>query len=204
MSFDNRKIAGALLFVGVVQVILLQIICQTVYPNYSVGQQAISDLGNWNLAGNFAAVFSVSAVLFGLFITAGAILVRNELKNRLFVSLLVLVGLCNIGVGVVAEEISRLHGIFFLIMSLAWVAAAILSYRLVKSPFSYLSVGLGTLSLVIFIFSILGEYVSSSWIFGFGIGGMERLSVYPVWLWTIGFGGYLMSVGSTTVQTTKR
>jgi hypothetical membrane protein len=196
MTFKDRKIAGALLFVGVVQVILIQTICQTVYPNYLAGQQAISDLGNWSLAGNWAAVFNVSAVLFGLFISAGAYLVRHELKSKLFVSSLIIVGICNIGLGVVSEEISRVHGILFLVMSVSWMIAAVLSYKFEKSPFSYLSVGLGAFSLAIFILSILGKYGSSSFVFGFGLGGIERLSVYPLWLWTIGFGAYLMNAGT--------
>jgi hypothetical membrane protein len=200
MPFENRKIAGTLLFIGVVQAILLQTICQTVYPNYLAGQQAISNLGNWSLAGNCAAVFNASTVLFGLFISAGAYLVRRELKNKLFVTSLVLVGICNIGLGAVSEEISRVHGILFLIMSVSWVVAAVLSYRFEKSPLSYLSVGLGAFSLVIFMLSILGKYVSSSFVFGLGLGGIERLSVYPLWLWTIGFGAYLMSTSNTTGQ----
>jgi hypothetical protein len=30
---------------------------------------------------------------------------------------------------------------------------------------------------------------------GLGAGGMERMVVYPVLLWSIGFGGYLMAIG---------
>ena len=72
MKSDNRKIAGLLLFVGVAQFILTKIFCETIYPDYLVGQQAISDLGNWGLAGNFAAVFAASSILLGVFIIAGA------------------------------------------------------------------------------------------------------------------------------------
>ena len=204
MDFNKGKIAGLLLFVGVVQVVLFQVVCETVYSGYSVGQQAISDLGNWDLAGNFAAVFNISAVLFGLFIIAGAYFVWQELRNRLFVSLLALAGVCNIGVGVVAEDISpSTHGLIYLIMSVSWVVAAILSGKFEKSPFSYVSIGLGAVSLVMFIFSLLGKYVSSSFVFGFGSGGIERLSVYPLWLWTLGFGAYLMGAYTTVAPTSK-
>ena len=195
MTFGNEKIAGVLLFIGVVQVILFQIVCQTTYSGYNVGQQAISDLGNWSLAGNFAVIFNTSAVLFGLFIVLGAYFLWQKLRNRLFVSLLALAGVCNIGLGVVAEEIfpaTHVHGLFYLIMSVSWAVAAILSYKFIKSPFSFVSICLGAFSLAVFILSFLGEYVSSSFVFGFGLGGVERLSVYPLWLWTLGFGAYLM------------
>jgi hypothetical membrane protein len=198
MASNNEKIAGTLLFVGVVQVILFQVICQTAFPGYSVEQQAISDLGNWSLAGNLAAVFNVSAVLFGLFIIAASYFVWRSLRNRFFSSLLFLVGLCNVGLGVVAEEISLpLHGLIYLIMSVSWVAAAIVSYKFERFPFSYVSVGLGAISLAVFILSLLGKYVSSGFVFGFGLGGVERLSVYPVWLWTLGLGAYLMGKPGT-------
>jgi len=204
MNLDNRKIAGLLLFVGVIQVFLFQIICETVYSGYSVGQQAISDLGNWSLAGNFAAVFNVSAILFGLFITAGAYFVWQGLRNRPFVSLLALVGVCNVGVGVVAEDISSsTHGLIYVIMSVSWTVAAILSYKFEKAPFSYVSIGLGAISLVMFTFSLLEKYAGSSFVFGFGVGGIERLSIYPLWLWTLGFGAYLMGAYSTEAPTWK-
>jgi hypothetical membrane protein len=204
MNLNSGKIAGFLLFVGVVQIILFQVVCETVYPGYNAGQQAISDLGNWGLAGNFAAVFSVSAVLFGLFIVAGAYFVWKGVRNRLFVSLLALAGVCNIGLGVVAEDVSlSIHGLVYLIMVVSWAVSAILSHRLEKFHFSYVSIGLGLFSLVMFFFSLTVKYVGSSLTFGFGLGGIERLTVYPLWLWTLGLGAYLMGANSTVVPTSK-
>jgi hypothetical membrane protein len=105
MNWDNRKIAGLLLFVGVAQFILTKIVCETIYPGYLVGQQAISDLGNWGLAGNFAAVFSASAILLGVFIMAGAYFNGHGSKNRRFTALLAIAGVGNVVVGVVAENV---------------------------------------------------------------------------------------------------
>ncbi len=204
MNFDNKKTAGLLLFVGVVQFVLFMVVCETAYSGYSVGQQVISDLGNWGLAGNFAAVFTISSVLWGAFTIASAYFVRQELRNRLFVILLALTGACNIGVGIVAEDFSLpAHGLIALVMFVSWAVAAIVSCKFEKSPFSYVSLGLGAVSLVMLIFSLLGKYVSSSFVFGFGAGGMERLIVYPLWLWTLGFGAYLMGASSTATSTGK-
>lgn len=50
MNYDDKRIAGLLGFVAGVQIILAIIICEAVYSGYSVGQQYISDLGNWSLA----------------------------------------------------------------------------------------------------------------------------------------------------------
>jgi hypothetical membrane protein len=204
MNWDNRKIAGLLLFVGVAQFILTKIVLETIYPGYLVGQQAISDLGNWGLAGNFAAVFSASAILLGVFIMAGAYFNGHGSKNRCFTALLAIAGVGNVVVGVVAENvIPSVHSIFALIMFASWAVAALLSYKFVKSPFSYVSVTLGAVSLLMLVLSLLGQRVSSSFALGLGMGGMERLVVYPLWLWTLGFGAYLIGESSDTTITGK-
>ena len=203
MNCDNKKIAGLLLFVGVAQFVLVKIVCETIYPGYSVGQQAISDLGNWNLAGNFAAVFAVSAILLGVFIVAGAYFIGQGFKNRRFTALLAIAGVGNVVVGVVAENvIPSIHSLFALVMFVSWAIAAILSYKFLKSPFSYLSVILGGVSLLMLVLSLLVQH-SSSFDLGFGLGGLERLIVYPLWLWTLGFGAYLIGESSDKARTGK-
>ena len=204
MKWNNRKIAGLLLFGGVAQFILTKIVCETIYPGYLVGQQAISDLGNWSLVGNLAAVFATSAILLGVFIIVGANFNGQGSKNRRFTTLLAIAGVGNVVVGVVAENvIPSVHSLFALIMFVSWAVAALLSYKFVKSPFSYVSVALGAVSLLMLVLSLLGQRVSSSFALGLGTGGMERLVVYPLWLWTLGFGAYLIGESSDTTITGK-
>ena len=180
------------------QFVLITVVCETVYPGYIAGQQAISDLGNWNLAGHFAAVFSVSSILFGVLIIAGAYFIGQGFKTRRFSSLLALAGVGNVVVGVVAENIvPAVHSLFALIMFVSWAVAAVVSFRCWKSPFSYLSVALGAFSLLMLAFSLV-QRVSPSFLLGFGLGGVERLIVYPLWLWTLGFGAHLM--GQSTLH----
>jgi hypothetical membrane protein len=198
MNLDNKKIAGLLLFIAVMQFVLITVVCETVYPGYIAGQQAISDLGNWNLAGHFAAVFSVSSILFGVLIIAGAYFIGQGFKTRRFSSLLALAGVGNVVVGVVAENIvPAVHSLFALIMFVSWAVAAVVSFRCWKSPFSYLSVALGAFSLLMLAFSLV-QRVSPSFLLGFGLGGVERLIVYPLWLWTLGLGAHLM--GQSTLH----
>jgi hypothetical membrane protein len=198
MNLDNKKIAGLLLFIAVMQFVLITVVCETVYPGYIAGQQAISDLGNWNLAGHFAAVFSVSSILFGVLIIAGAYFIGQGFKTRRFSSLLALAGVGNVVVGVVAENIvPAAHSLFALIMFVSWAVAAVVSFRFWKSPFSYLSVALGAFSLLMLAFSLV-QRVSPSFLLGFGLGGVERLIVYPLWLWTLGLGAHLM--GQSTLH----
>jgi len=148
MNYDNKRIAGLLIFVGAVQFVLAVIISEAIYSGYCVGQQAMSDLGNWSLAGNSAAIFDVSAILLGLFVIAGAYFIQRGFKNRRFTSLLVMTGVGNVVVGVVAENIFLpVHSVFALVIFVFWAASAIMSYRFEKAPLSYVSVIVGAVTL---------------------------------------------------------
>jgi len=93
------------------------VISEAIYSGYSVGQQQMSDLGDLSKAGNSAAIFDVSAILWGMFIIAGAYFIQRGFKNRLFPSLLVMSGIGWTGVGVVSLNIFLPVHILF-----AWVA----------------------------------------------------------------------------------
>jgi hypothetical protein len=82
----------------------------------------------------------------------------------------------------------------------------ILSYRSIRGPLRYFPVGLGALSLVatfmiFFGYQIAGPCGSCSYDqrldkLGLGLGGWESMIVYPVLVWLIAFGAYLMAKSS--------
>ncbi len=61
-----------------------------------------------------------------------------------------------------------------------------LTYRLTKPPFRFISLALGVLVLVLIGFMIEGID------FGLGAGGIERMIAYPELLWSVALGGYLL------------
>lgn len=192
MNYDNKRIAGLLFFVGTVQFVLAVVISEAMYSSYSVGQQAMSDLGNWSLAGNSAAIFDVSIFLLGVFVFVGAFFIQRIFKNRLFSSFAVLIGVGCIGVGLVAENVHLpLHSIFALVVFVFGAAAAIMSWKFEKPPLSYISVILGAVTLSALVLFIVGQG-SSVFYLGLGLGGMERLIIYPAILWQLAFGAYLI------------
>jgi hypothetical membrane protein len=198
MNYDNKRIAGLLGFVACVQIILAIIICEAVYSGYSVGQQYISDLGNWSLAGNYAAIFNVSIIFAGALGIASAYFIQQAFKNRLFTSLLMINTFCNILIGVFAEDISMpMHGISALIGLIFGLGATFMSSRFVKSPLSYAPIILGGVTLLAIVLQGSGFYL------GLGLGGIERLEIYPYLLWVLGFGAYLIGESSNTTLTSK-
>jgi hypothetical membrane protein len=198
MNYDSKRIAGLLGFVGFVQIILAIIICEAVYSGYSVGQQYISDLGNWSLAGNYAAIFNVSIIFAGALGIASAYFIQRAFKNRLFTSLGMINAFCSILIGVFAEDISMpMHGISALISLIFGLGATFMSSKFVKSPLSYAPIILGGVIIVAVVLQGSGFYL------GLGLGGIERLEIYPSLLWGLVFDAYLIGEASNTALTSK-
>jgi len=193
MNYDNKKTAGLLLFVGTVQFVLAIIISEAVYSGYSVRQQQMSDLGDWSLAGNSAAIWNISGILWGLFIIAGAYFIQRGFKSRLFPSLLVIIGFGWTGLSVVSLDISLpVHILFAWVAGFSALASVFMCYKFVKSPLSYVSVILGAVMVAGFVLFGSGSYL------GLGLGGMQRILIYPLLLWLLGFGAYLIGDSSDT------
>lgn len=184
MKRPNGKVAGALIFVGAVQFILGMLVAECLYPNYSVANNYISDLGKLDAAS--ALVFNTSVFLLGLPVAIGVYFLRHTVRNKVFLSFMVLCGVGAMGVGIFPEDFGILHRIVSLIAFLFGALSAIASYKYQKPPLSYFAVILGLTSLVALALFATGVYL------GLGKGGMERMIAYPVLLWAIAFGGHLI------------
>ena len=196
MDYDNKRVAGLLFVVAVVQYVLAVVISEAVYSGYSAGQQMLSELGDWSLAGNNAAIFNGSALLWGIFLIAGAYFIQQIFKNRVFSSLLAISGVGAVVSAVVSLNISfEVHSMFGLVAFVFGAASAIMSYKFLKSPLCFVSIILGAVTLSAVILFMLGQG-NSDFYLGLGVGGIERFIVYPLLLWMLGFGGYLIGDSS--------
>jgi hypothetical membrane protein len=192
MQFDNKRVAGTILFVGAAQFIVLMIIAETLYPNYSTSNNYISDLG----VGPSALIFNSSIILLGFMTVAGTYFTYRIFRSRLFLVLLTLAGIGAIGVGVFTESAGGIHVVFSLITFLFGGLSAIAFYKVEKTPFNWLSVVLGTMGLVALVLFGSDNYL------GLGAGGMERMIAYPILLWGASLGGHLIG-SSEKMSTTK-
>ena len=193
MELDDTKVAGTLLFLGAVQFLIVLVVAEALYPNYSVSLNYISDLG----VGSTALIFNSSVFLLGLLVVAGAYFIREAFKSNFLFIALILTGIGAMMVGLFSETAGVMHTIASLITFLFGGLAAIVSYRVEKPPFSYLSVVLGALGLVGLGLFASGNYLS------LGVGGMERMIAHPVLLWAVGFGGHLVSHSKDAKSTAK-
>jgi hypothetical membrane protein len=193
MKYENRNIAGLLLFIGGVQCVLGIIIAEALYPGYSTSENWISDLG----VGPSALIFNSSVFLLGVLGVAATYFIQRAFNSRVFSVLFAMASIGAIGVGLFTEEAMVLHIVFSLITFIFAGLSAVISYKLQKPPFSYLSVVLGVFTLLALVLTFSGTYL------GLGPGGMERMIAYPALLWVVGFGGHLIGYSSDASEATK-
>jgi hypothetical membrane protein len=189
---DFRRAAGASLFVGVVQFFTGMHLAEYLYPGYSVSGNFISDLGatcrvTCTVYQPSASIFNFSVILLGLLILSCSYFIWREFRSSLITALFCVSGLGAIGVGLFPETAGFLHVIVSFITFFFGELGAIAARKLLKSPFSYFSILMVIASII-----ALGLYGANIYL-GLGPGGMERMIAYPVLLWAISFGGYLMS-----------
>lgn len=177
---NHRGIGSILLFAGVTQFILLFKIAEFLYPEYSVAHNYISDLG----VGPVAYMFNSSIIVMGLLgLIAGYLLLKWD---KIFSIQLILASLGSAGVGLFPENMGILHSISALITFLFSGLDAIYSYKVDTKMSKYFWPVLGVISIVSLLLFISHNYL------GLGHGGMERLIVYPVFLWLIGISIVIM------------
>ena len=185
MNIEYRALVGALVFLGVAQFILVIAVTEAQYPGYSVSTNALSDLG----VGQTALLFNASVVVLGICVAAGALVGQPILGTDLTFTL-ALAGACAVGVGLLAETTGTPHTIFAIATFIFGAVSAIISYRLLRPPLSYLSVGLGIIALVALVLTVTHHEL------GLGPGGIEGVIAYPLFIWGLGFGGSLIGANS--------
>ena len=183
MVYSNEKVAGTLFFIAASQFILGLVIAEALYPQYSTSTNYISDLG----VGPSQMIFNSSVFLLGLLLIFGAYFLRRAFNFGVLTPLLVLTAIGAMGVGVFTEHFGTIHVVVSFIAFLFGGLSTVASSRLLKSPFSIVTIALGLMSLG--AMALFGIKVN----LGLGFGGMERMIVYPLLVWGTGFGAHLIA-----------
>ena len=177
---------GLWLLVAGLEILFLVNLSEYLYDGYSVSSNYISDLGVGPALPS--ALFTIAVILFGLMALMAAVLFRQRDKKSMLWPLLTLSGIGAIGVGVINEDfISLIHRAAALLAFLFGNLAALYTYKVTRPPVSYVFASLGLIGL-----SALGLYGGEVYL-GLGVGGMERMILYPAILWAISFGAYLVA-----------
>jgi hypothetical membrane protein len=175
---------GFYLLLGSLQFFLLLMIAEMLRPGYSVSLNYISDLGVG--AEPSRSLFNATLIIFGLSgLTASYLFWKTLVRNAMVVTLAIS-SVGTIGVGLFPENTGAPHALFALLGFFFGAVTAIISYKIIKPPYSWFGVILGLMSMASLFMFLGGVYL------GLGAGGMERFVLYPSLLWYVGLGGYLL------------
>ena len=202
-----QKTAGALLFLAGSICLMGIITAESFYPaGYSTSASEISDLGSTRPPNSVihqpsAVIFNTTMILIGLMILIAVYFVQKVYKKPLASIPMGLLGLGALGVGIFPGNVTPWHGLFSLLTFFSGGIAAITSSKIINSPFSFLGVIFGAITLFgIFSAIFLGNPFTPI----LGVGGAERWVAYPIILWLIGFGGYLLGTQSAIKEMMER
>ncbi|MDA4112884.1 MAG: DUF998 domain-containing protein [Thaumarchaeota archaeon] len=190
---SDIKLAGALFCFGGMEIILMLTLAEALYPGYSVHTNTISDLA---AVGRSTALFFDPAIfVWGLSWLLGAYFLFRRSGRRRSMVLNMLPGAGVMLAALSPENVSlAVHSIGAIVAFIPGAIAMILSYRVIRSHLRYFALLLGLLSLTS-VGIYFGAYYSPLVQQTLGSGGAERIIVYPIILWMIGLGSYLLALG---------
>ena len=185
-SGSDLRIAGALFLVAGILFYLVNMMAESIYPKYNVGSNYLSDLGARGTT--TMLLWDSMLFVFGiLFLTSTYFFLRRT-GNKLMMLTFIVSGIGSIIVSLFPENsILAMHTIGAEAAFLFGGISAILAYRVTKPPFRYFALALGIITLASDLMLFGGIY------FGLGVGGMERMVVYPEMAFLMALGGYLLN-----------
>jgi hypothetical membrane protein len=205
---DARR-TGSLFVFGGLLFLLLTTAAEAIYPNFSLQVNSMSDLA----ATTASTTVVEETAIIGLSVCwmVGAYYLYRNTGRRGLLVLNVVPGAAFLLAGLSPENVNIvLHSIGALLGFPVGAVAAVLSYRVIKTSFRFVAAALGALSLAATLVTFLGErvvgpcgtctgdtpsYLQSLHELVLGLGGWESMIVYPLMIWLIGFGSYLLGLG---------
>jgi hypothetical membrane protein len=161
-------------------------------PDYDFGASAISDLG---VIPETALLFNASLLLVGALNVLGGYALYRVHGRRWLLAVYALAGAGAAGAGLVPLNAGGLHGLFALLAFLSFNLQALGTAALLSGAMRALAALAGGVGLVFVVVMAVGDAGNTA-VFGpIGHGGAERMIVYPVMLWLVAFGGYLLGTG---------
>ena len=189
--------ASILIVVGATQFLLFMHVAEFLYPGYSVSSNYISDLGATCRSSGCviyqpsSLIFNSSIILLGILILASSIYIHRVFRSIVLTILLILTGAGSVGVGVFPETYGLIHTISsiitFIPASLLPLATIFVIKDLFHRIYSTTMTIISLISLILFVARID---------IGLGVGGLERMIVYPILFWALFFGGLVARICS--------
>jgi hypothetical membrane protein len=193
--------SGVLFFLLGVAFITVTMLAASIAPAYDFKGGAISDLG---VIDQTALLFNILLVGMGVLNIAGGYLYYRSHRRAWLLALYVVAGVGTLGAGLFPLTTGGLHAIFALTAFLFYNLEALGTAAVLAGPMRILGLLAGAVGLVYTVLMVSGDSGNPA-VFGpIGHGGSERMIAYPVMLWLVAFGGYLMARRQEPEPTTHR
>jgi hypothetical membrane protein len=184
------RLAGAVFIALGVGFITVTMLAASIAPGYDYNGAAISDLG---AIPETSVLFNGLLILIGLMnVAAGYLLYRVHGGAWRLVAFTV-AGLGALGAGLVPIGSGDAHSLFAVLAFLFINLEAIATARLFEGPMRWLAVAAGVTGLIYLGIMVIGDGGNPAIFGAIGHGGSERMIAYPVMLWMIAVGGYLLA-----------
>ena len=197
----DARIAGVLLSLAGAAILMGFITAEALYPGvFTTHTNTVSHLGaseppNSVVLQPSAAIFDITMLVTGAMILAGAWFAYRALRRKAVLVPTALLGVGTLGVGVFPLTHPTPHTLFALTAFVAGGIAVVLSSRLTTAPFRYLWMVLGSVALAATALGLF--FLEWAPVAELGEGGIERWIVYPIVLWLVAFGSYLLATPAT-------
>jgi hypothetical membrane protein len=212
----SLSVAGAAATLAAAQWILFVIVAETRYPGYSVHANFLSDLGATCHRGLEAPtsciivaapslIWNTTLSVFGILTVVSAVFFFRATRRVAFSIFLALFGAGALIAGVVPETLLSVHETAAILSFIGGSVAALLGFRILKAPLNVFSLVLGVVALVAtFVVTFQGPFIRWNDAFGLGLGGIERMVVYPLMIWEIAFGAAASVTASSQIATARQ
>ena len=200
MALAPRTLAGICFFALAAQFMTVIMLAAAMVPGYDFRGGAISDLGVFP---ETALLFNASLILVGVLNLAGGYFFYRSHGTRWLLAIFALAGVGAIGAGLFPLDTGGLHGLSALLAFVFFNVQAIGSATRLGGVMRALAVLAGGLGLVFVVLMALGDGGNTAAFGPIGHGGTERMIVYPVMLWLVAFGGYLLGEREQATVSTR-
>ena len=189
-ALGDLRVPGVLLFLLGFAFIAVTMLLASIVPAYDYQGAAISDLG---VTAESALWFNILLVVMGVLNIAGGYLYWRSHRRAWLLALYLVAGIGTVGAGLFPLSTGGLHAIFALTAFVFYNLEGLGTAMVLAGPMRVLGVVAGAIGLTYTVVMAIGDSANPA-IFGpIGHGGTERMIAYPVMLWLIALGGYLMA-----------
>jgi hypothetical membrane protein len=185
----DTRIPGAL-FLGIgAAFLIVTMLAASIAPGYDFHGGKISDLG---VIGETAMLFNVLLVAIGVLNAVGGYLVYRHVGRVWLFATFLLAGAGAMGAGIFPLNTGGLHSIFALLAFVLFNLEALAMAAVLRGPMRLLSAVAGVVGVIYVVVMLIGDGGNPAIFGAIGHGGSERMIAYPVMLWLLALGGYLL------------